>query len=88
MTKEALESCRRDQFFGGRYLLLQILYLTQSPSLLFSCVILDVDMSSPTPPRVDPLAWEEETAEERVQPRAQHLHLANDQDPKNKSIAQ
>ena len=45
-------------------------------------------MSSPTAPRVDPLAWEEEATKERVQRRAQHLHLANDQDPKKKSIAQ
>ena len=45
-------------------------------------------MSSPTAPRVDPLAWEEEIAEEHVQQCAQHLHLVNDQGPKNKSIAQ
>ena len=70
IVKEVIESCRSDQFFGSRYLLLQIVYLTQSHSLLFSRAILDIDISSLTAPRVNPLAWEEEAAEERVQQRA------------------
>ena len=45
-------------------------------------------MSSPTTQRVDTLAWEDKAKEERVQRRAQHLYLANDPDPKNKSITQ
>ena len=58
-------------------------------SLLFNRVTTDNNMSSPTTPRVDSLAWEDEAKEERVQRRrAQYLHLTNDPDPKNKSIAQ
>ena len=45
-------------------------------------------MSAPTAPAVDPIAWEEESAEIRTHRRARHLHIANDTDPKHKSIAQ
>ena len=45
-------------------------------------------MSAPTAPAVDPIAWEEESAEVRTHRRARHLHIANDTDPKHKSIAQ
>ena len=45
-------------------------------------------MSAPTAPAVDPIAWEEESVEVRTHRRARHLLLANDTDPKHKSIAQ
>ena len=48
----------------------------------------DADMSAPSAPPVDPIAWEEESAEVRTNRRARHLHIANDPDPKHKSIAQ
>ena len=53
-----------------------------------SRVVSDVDMASQTAPPVDPIAWEEESAEVRTQRRARHLHIAHDPDPKHKSIAQ
>ena len=45
-------------------------------------------MASQSAPPVDPIAWEEESAEVRTQRRARHLHIAHDPDPKHKSIAQ
>ena len=48
----------------------------------------DTDMSAPTAPAVDPIAWEEESVEVRTHRRARHLLIANDTDPKHKSIAQ
>ena len=45
-------------------------------------------MSAPTAPAVDPIAWEEESSEVRTHRRARHLLIANDSDPKHKSISQ
>ena len=45
-------------------------------------------MSAPSAPAVDPLAWEEESSEIRTHRRARHLLIANDSDPKHKSISQ
>ena len=56
--------------------------------LTLSRVVSDTDMSAPSAPAVDPIAWEEESAESRMHRRARHLHIANDPDPKHKSIAQ
>ena len=86
MKEGALESHRSDQFFDSRYFLLQILYLKSFfafQSCKFWCQYVQSDCS-----QSGSLAWEGEAAEERVQRRVRHLHLANDQDPKNKSIAQ
>ena len=57
-------------------------------NLPFSRVVSDTDMSAPSAPAVDPIAWEEESAEVRTHRRARHLMIANDTDPKHKSIAQ
>ena len=55
---------------------------------MFSRVVSDTDMSAPTAPAVDPIAWEEESTEVRTHRRARHLQIANDPDPKHKSISQ
>ena len=62
----------------------------KSRTFLFdpSRVVSDTDMSAPSAPAVDPIAWEEESMESRTHRRARHLHIANDPDPKHKSIAQ
>ena len=55
---------------------------------MFSRVVSDTDMSAPSAPAVDPIAREEESTEVRTYRRARHLQIANDSDPKNKSISQ
>ena len=62
--------------------------LLQETVSLFSRVVSDTDMSAPSAPPVDPIAWEEESTEVRTHRRARHLQIANDSDPKHKSISQ